>query len=161
MLKFQNKLEQLRAKHLEKLKNKKGFTLIELIIVIVIIAILVMVAMPDFLSTLGNSKVSATQSSIKVIGDSVTKYYSEVGKLPDAEDMDSLKKVLTNEETLRGQTYGPWLKDNVSTKDSWNNEYRYEVESSRKFDIISAGADGEFDTDDDISYNYLGQAKEK
>ena len=62
--KLQNKLNQL----MQKRKEKGGFTLIELIIVIVIIAILVMVAMPDFQSTLGNSKVASAQEMIIYVG---------------------------------------------------------------------------------------------
>ena len=150
--KLQNKLNQL----MQKRKEKGGFTLIELIIVIVIIAILVMVAMPDFQSTLGNSKVTSAQENIKIVGDATLKYYSEIGTLPDVSDMTGLKEVLTVKKTKNGQTYGPWLKTNVKNEDPWGHEYIVSVEDDGNFDIISKGPDGEMNSDDDIHYNNLG-----
>ena len=151
--KLQNKLNQL----MQKRKEKGGFTLIELIIVIVIIAILVMVAMPDFQSTLGNSKVAAAQENIKIMGDATLKYYSEMGHLPDGvSDIKGLKTALTDKKTKGGQTYGPWLKNNAKLEDPWGNEYIVVLEENGEFDIISNGPDGKENSDDDIHYNNLG-----
>ena len=150
---LQNKLNQL----MQKRKEKGGFTLIELIIVIVIIAILVMIAMPDFQSTLGNSKVASAQENIKVLGDATLKYYSEMGNLPDGvNDIKGLKNALTANKTKGGQTYGPWLKKNAKLEDPWGNEYIVIFEEGGEFDIISKGADGKEGSDDDIHYNNLG-----
>ena len=153
--KLQNKLNQL----MQKRKDKGGFTLIELIIVIVIIAILVMVAMPDFQSTLGNSKVASTQENIKIIGDATLKYYSEMGKLPpDANNIKGLRDALLKKETKNGQTYGPWLKKNAKLKDAWDHEYIVNIDEdgAGNFDIYSLGPDGEDNSKDDIHYNNLG-----
>ena len=152
---LQNKLNQLK----QKKRDKGGFTLIELIIVIVIIAILVMVAMPDFQSTLGNSKVATTQENVKIIGDATLKYYSEMGRLPEgAENITGLRDALTEKQTRNGQTYGPWLKKNAKITDAWDHEYIVSVEdaNSGDFDIYSVGPDGEDGSDDDIHYNNLG-----
>ena len=153
--KLQNKLNQL----MQKRKEKGGFTLIELIIVIVIIAILVMVAMPDFQSTLGNSKVATTQENIKIIGDATLKYYSEMGKLPDgADNIKGLRDALVKKETKNGQSYGPWLKKNAKLEDAWDHEYVISIEEdgTGDFDIYSLGPDGKDGSDDDIHYNNLG-----
>ena len=150
---LQNKLNQL----MQKRKEKGGFTLIELIIVIVIIAILVMVAMPDFQSTLGNSKVAATQENIKIIGDAALKYYSEMGELPkDADTITGLRNALIDHKTKNGQKYGPWLKKNAKTVDAWGHEYHVDIDDASDIDIWSSGPDGEENTDDDIHYNNLG-----
>ena len=138
--------------------NKKGFTLIELIIVIAIIAILVILAMPNFQGVLGSSRTSSAESNIKVIGDATTTYYSEMGKYPDASSIEDLRTILTStEEDFSGVQKGPWLKKNMNTKDPWGNEYRYEVGGDSGFDIISNGPDG--DSSNQIKYSTLGNKK--
>lgn len=144
----------------KKAKKSKGFTLIELMVVIAIIAILVMVAMPDLKSTIFGSKVTAAQSNIKVIGDATLKYYTEMGTLPDAGDITSLREILVNKKDFNGQSYGPWLKKNMDTKDPWGNEYKIEFESDGDFDIISSGPDSS-DSSSEIRYTTLGNKNAK
>lgn len=155
MQKFQKKLKELRFKY----NNRKGFSMIELIVYIVIIGIIAVVAVPYLMSVVSNAKVSTAESSVKEIGDAINRYYAEVGELPQSTDMDGLKEELTTEQTIKGQTYGPWMKDNFNAQDAWGNEYTYEITGTRDFDFISAGPDGEFGTNDDISYNELGSDK--
>lgn len=47
------------------LKNKKGFTLVELIVVIAIIAVLAMIAIPTFSGILGNADEAKNQSEAR------------------------------------------------------------------------------------------------
>ncbi|EOU1702784.1 prepilin-type N-terminal cleavage/methylation domain-containing protein [Clostridium perfringens] len=61
-------------------KKKKGFTLIELIIVIAIIAILAAIAIPNFLSIQRKSKVKADVASAKTIYDATSALIAE-GKI--------------------------------------------------------------------------------
>ncbi|SQC06254.1 prepilin peptidase-dependent [Clostridium perfringens] len=61
-------------------KKKKGFTLIELIIVIAIIAILAAIAIPNFLGIQRKSKIKADIASAKTIYDGVTAGIAE-GKI--------------------------------------------------------------------------------
>ena len=62
-------------------KKKKGFTLIELIIVIAILAILAAVAIPRLASMTNKAKDSAEKSNIKSITNAATILYAE-GDLP-------------------------------------------------------------------------------
>ena len=50
---------------LKKLTNKKGFTLMEMLIVVAIIAVLVAIAIPTFASQLGKAKASADAANIR------------------------------------------------------------------------------------------------
>lgn len=61
-------------------KKKKGFTLIELIIVIAIIAILAAIAIPNFLSIQRKSKVKADIASAKTVYDATSALIAE-GKI--------------------------------------------------------------------------------
>ena len=56
---------------LQKLKNKKGFTLMEMLIVVAIIAVLVAIAIPTFSGALTKSKEAADVANIRA-------YYAEL-----------------------------------------------------------------------------------
>ena len=49
---------------LKKIKSKKGFTLIELMVVIVIIGILVAIALPNFISAQDRAKLSSVKANM-------------------------------------------------------------------------------------------------
>ena len=52
---------------LKKLTNKKGFTLMEMLIVVAIIAILVAIAIPTFNSSLNKARVATDEANIRAI----------------------------------------------------------------------------------------------
>ena len=58
-------------------KNKKGFTLIELMIVVAIIGILAAIAIPNFLKFQAKSKQSEAKSNLSAIFTGQTAYYGE------------------------------------------------------------------------------------
>ena len=53
------------------MKKEKGFTLIELLAVIVILAILMVIAVPKIINVINNSRKSASESSIKLLKDTI------------------------------------------------------------------------------------------
>lgn len=59
------------------LRNKKGFTLIELMIVVAIIGILAAVAIPAFLKYIKKSKTTEARTNLRKIYDGNVTYYSE------------------------------------------------------------------------------------
>lgn len=52
---------------LRKIKSKKGFTLIELMVVIVIIGILVAIALPNFIAAQDRAKVSSVKANMHTV----------------------------------------------------------------------------------------------
>ena len=58
-------------------RNKKGFTLIELMIVVAIIGILAAIAIPNFLKFQAKSKQSEAKTNLKAIYTAQTGYYGE------------------------------------------------------------------------------------
>ena len=62
-----NKLVELR----KKLKNKKGFTLMEMLIVVAIIVILLAIAIPAFNGSLRKARLAADEANVR-------SYYAEV-----------------------------------------------------------------------------------
>ncbi len=54
-------------KRLQKLKNKKGFTLVELMVVVAIIGVLTAIAIPVYNNVTDNAKIAAFKSNLRTI----------------------------------------------------------------------------------------------
>jgi len=78
MLRFFNK----------RIHNKKGFTLIELIVVIAILGILALLAVPRFLVTLENSREGTDEANRRAVASAAQVYFAEEGDFPA--DVDEL-----------------------------------------------------------------------
>ena len=67
MLKIGKKINKIKEEKLKKIKNKKGFTLIELVIVIVIIGILVGLAVSDLSRDTEDAKIARAKADLKTL----------------------------------------------------------------------------------------------
>ena len=63
-------------------KVKKGFTILELLVVVAIIAILAVIATPQFLGAIDKSRVSAEIADVTGIGQAVTMYNFDTSAFP-------------------------------------------------------------------------------
>lgn len=66
---------------MNKIKNTKGFTLMEMLIVVAIIAVLVAIAIPTFTKSLNDARVATDEANIRsgyasVMADVLTKQYN-------------------------------------------------------------------------------------
>ncbi len=69
-------------------KNRKGFTLLEVLVVVLIIGILGAIALPQYTVSVERARVTSNMSVLKPIYDSALQYYSFNDEFPD-----SLKKL--------------------------------------------------------------------
>ena len=65
-------------------KRRKGFTLIELMIVVVIIGILAAVAIPNFVEMTDEAKAARIQADLNTMGSAVEIYYVKNGSYPSS-----------------------------------------------------------------------------
>jgi prepilin-type N-terminal cleavage/methylation domain-containing protein len=80
--------------------ERKGFTLIELMIVIAIIIILAAIAIPNYLRMTERAKVSAIESDLKAIATALEAYNTDWTKYPAVSSWNDLKNELTGNGSL-------------------------------------------------------------
>ena len=131
----------------------KGFTLIELLLVITIISILAAVAVPRFFGRSQEARITAArQTIVGTLGIAMDLFEQDVGRYPTNEE--GLKVLIYNPQ-LRSWK-GPYLKSASIPLDPWGNPYKYTYPSNLTnsdylYDIVSAGPDGAFGGDDDVT----------
>ncbi|HJP82862.1 MAG TPA: type II secretion system major pseudopilin GspG [Fimbriimonadaceae bacterium] len=117
--------------------GRRGFTLIELVVVILILAILAALIIPRVVGRTDDAKRSKAASDIATLRSQVQLFKSDVGDYPQ-----SLMDLRTRPSEGADGWRGPYLDKELPT-DPWGNEYDYQVSSSGdEFTIISYGQDG-------------------
>lgn len=120
------------------LKNKKGFTLVELIVVMVILGMLAALVFPKFISKVGKGKVSAAKTQIELLGQALDQFRMETGRYPTTQE--GLNALQVN-PGVNGWD-GPYLKKGIPN-DPWGRPYHYESPGQHgDYDLYSYGADG-------------------
>lgn len=115
-------------------KHRRGFTLIEAIVVIVIIGVLATVIGPPLYNNIIKSKKATAGSNAKSIAMLVKSYQIDYSALPE-----SLSALL-----VKGDKGGPYLNNADELKDPWGHEFiiRVPPQKNADFDIVSYGKDG-------------------
>jgi general secretion pathway protein G len=64
--------------------GRRGFTLVELVVVMAMIALLLTLAVPRYFSSLDNGRRSVQAQNIATVRDAIDKFYGDNGRYPDA-----------------------------------------------------------------------------
>jgi len=75
------------------MKNKKGFTLIELVVVVAILGILALLVVPNVVNRIKEARETVVDANIKVINNAIKMYYAEQGDYPDISGATEGKEV--------------------------------------------------------------------
>lgn len=87
--------------------NKKGFTLIEILVVITLISILIAIAQPSYRSTILRAKETVLKENLFTIRDAIDKYYADKNKFPESLDVlvsDKYMKAVPIDPITQSQT---------------------------------------------------------
>ncbi|MBF0253006.1 MAG: type II secretion system major pseudopilin GspG [Candidatus Omnitrophica bacterium] len=129
-----------------KIINRKGFTLIEIMLVVAIIGILAAMVVPRLTGRTKDTKISVAKADVEVNIPLVLDIYElDMGDFPE-----KLEDLLDNPGSSKNWK-GPYLKK--LPKDPWGHNYLYKNPGDKSrygCDVYSAGPDEQAGTDDDI-----------
>ncbi len=122
--------------------TRRGFTLLEIIVVVMIIAVLATLIAPKLLSRVGTAKHAAAQSKASAIAQAVELYHLEMGLSKVQDDFDLELLLLPPDDG--GAPGGPFLQKADDIIDPWGNPFEILVPGNVNFsyDVISWGEDG-------------------
>jgi general secretion pathway protein G len=128
------------------LRDPRGFTLIELMLVVIVIGILVAMVAPRLAGRTEQAKIAATQAEINAhLSAALDLFELEQGRYPTTQEgLAALRK---------GGPRGPYLKKDVPN-DPWGKPYVYRSPGQHNpedYDLFSLGPDGAEGTKDDIT----------
>lgn len=123
---------------------RRGFTLLEIIVVVMIIAVLATLIAPRLLGRVGTAKQTAAQAKAATIAKTVNLYILDMGLSAPNDDFDLEVLLLTSDDG--GGPQGPYLERASDLIDPWGNPFEILLPPgtiNHSFDIISWGEDGE------------------
>ena len=134
-------------------RRRRGFTLMEMIVVVTIIALLAGLVVPRLWSRVGAAKESVAKSEVKNLEKQIYAYMLDTGMDRPSADLDLSVLLLPPDQD--GGPNGPYLNKEEDLLDPWEAAYALRVpgDVNYDFDIVSAGEDGELGTPDDLVNN--------
>lgn len=126
-------------RELSKYKSRKGFTLLELLVVLVIIGLLAGIVGPRLFKNVDKSEVTTAKAQVDALTKAVDQYRLDVGRYPSSEEGLNILLHSNGDPNWRG----PYLKKAVPL-DPWQTPYQYKQpgkHNSEDYDLYSFGAD--------------------
>ena len=126
-----------------KTRRKRGFTLIELMVVLVILALLATAVAPYVIGKSEKAKQTKAQTDIATMETLLDQFYLDMGRYPMTEE--GLRVLYFEPDEDSEKWDGPYSKKPIP-KDPWGSPYIYEcpgTHSAQPYEVWSYGKDGE------------------
>ena len=141
---------------MKAVRNIRGFTLLEVMVVIVILGILASMVVPNLMGSQERANMQKAVSDITALETSLSMYKMDNYKYPSTEQgLEALVTQTDIEPIPRRFPEGGYVKR--LPNDPWGSEYQLlNPGEHSNMDVFSMGPDGEAGTDDDIGNWNLG-----
>ena len=130
---------------------RRGFTLVELLVVVAILGILGAIGMQGVTGHIEKTRKTAAKTGVDTIKGAITNYMIDKKKSTPPSDLKVLIDASGDDEPFLDGGEGALV-------DPWDTEYKLEVKG-KKFVVISAGPDTQFGTEDDIRSDTIEKSK--
>ena len=127
-------------------KARRGFTLVEILVVIAIISLLAGVVLLNIAPQIGMGSQAAAKAQIQVLSSAATTYRMAHGRYPtQPQGLEALVQKPSQEPIPENYPDGGYLSGRVVPPDPWKRPYVYLIpgRQDENFEILSYGADGE------------------
>jgi general secretion pathway protein G len=122
--------------------SRRGFTLIELMVVILILGILAALIVPKMIGRTGQAKVAKAQSDISTLSNLINTFRLDNDRYPTTEEgLQALRVAPSDAKNWKG----PYATKDIP-QDPWGNPYEYSYPGAtgpESFALRSLGADGQ------------------
>jgi general secretion pathway protein G len=125
-----------------RLHSRRGFTLIEMLVVIAIIAVLAAVVAPEIFRNVSDANVNAARSQIEMLGLALDQYRLDTQAYPTSGE--GLAALRTSPSAPQGRWHGPYLRRPIPS-DPWGRPYVYLAPGHANpdgYDLYTLGRDG-------------------
>ena len=126
------------------MENKKGFTLLEIIVVVFILSLLAAIVAPKIIGRTDDARIADAKVQIKNLETALKLFKLDNGFYPSTEQgLAALIEKPTTGQIPTKYREGGYLEQRKVPADPWGNPYLYISPGlNGDFDIISYGADG-------------------
>ena len=124
-------------------KDRRGFTMIELMAILIIISLLAGLVATKVVSKIDQAKVITTKANLKLLHSAVKQFKMDTGRYPSEEE--GLYALLEQPSDVINYEPGGYLDTTEIPLDAWGEEFVFELypPSGKAFVIKSYGADRE------------------
>lgn len=143
-------------------ERRRGFTLMEVLVVLAILVMLFGMAVPKIMERFKSARVSTAKTQIGLFKQALEHYYMDVKEYPSAEQ--GLQALVERPAELpESATWSKYL-DEVP-KDPWGHDFRYDKaegdEAPRLWSVGPDGNDDDGENDDITSWVKAGEGESK
>jgi general secretion pathway protein G len=126
------------------MKNDKGFTLLEIIVVVFILSLLAAIVAPKIIGRTDDARIAQAKIQVKNFETALKLFKLDNGFYPSTEQgLSSLVEKPTSGQIPQKYREGGYLEQKKIPADPWGNAYVYLCPGLHgDYDIISYGADG-------------------